>query len=299
MGHHHHKRPDNIRLAFFLNLGFTLFEIIGGFYVNSVAILSDALHDLGDSLSLGLSWYLERKSKKSSTKEYTFGYQRFSLLGALINSLILILGSGYVIYAGIRRLIYPEHSDAQGMLFFALIGIAVNGYGAFKLGKGGSLNEKVLQWHLLEDVLGWVAVLIVSLVLLVRDIPVLDPLLSLVITLYVLWNVLKRLRETMRIFLQGAPEKIDMDEIKAKIKALPNVASLHHAHIWSLDGEHHVLSAHIKLKKVQQVEEILQLKNRVKELLKSYDLEHVTIETEFDQEECGSEVVKKAGEKEP
>ena len=152
--HHHHGSETNIKAAFFLNLAFTIFELIGGLYVNSVAILSDALHDMGDSLSLGLSWYLEKKSKQTGNKKYTFGYQRFSLLGALINSVVLIIGSGFVIYEALQRMAAPEPTDAKGMLFFAIIGVVVNGWAAFKLGKGSSLNEKVLQWHLLEDVLG-------------------------------------------------------------------------------------------------------------------------------------------------
>lgn len=291
--HDHSKQPGNIKLAFFLNLGFTIFEFIGGFYVNSIAIVSDALHDMGDSLSLGLSWYLDKKSKKTGSKKYTFGYQRFSLLGALINSVVLILGSSYVIYEAVQRLSNPEHTDAQGMLLFAVVGVIVNGIAAFKLSKGKSLNEKVLQWHLLEDVLGWVAVLVVSIVLMFKDIHILDPLLSLGITAYILWNVIKRLIETMKIFLQGAPDKINIDEIEQKFKTLPNVSSIHHTHIWSLDGEHHVLTSHIKLNQVNSIEEVLKIKNKIKEIVKAYDLEHVTIETEFDTEECGNLISEK------
>lgn len=290
--HSHKHEPDNIKTAFFLNLGFTIFEIFGGFYVNSVAILSDALHDMGDSLSLGLSWYLQRRSQKGSNREYTFGYQRFSLLGALINSIVLIAGSSYVVYEAIQRLMAPEHTDAQGMLFFAVIGVTVNGYAAFRLSKGKTLNEKVLQWHLLEDVLGWVAVLIVSIVLLFADIHILDPLLSLGITVYILWNVIQRLIETMKIFLQGAPEKIDVDEIRRKFESVPNVASVHHTHVWSLDGEHHVLTSHIRLKQVSTILDVEEVKSRVKELVKEYDLEHITIETEFEDEVCTNEMVK-------
>lgn len=284
--HTHDHSGANIKTAFFLNLAFTIFEIVGGFYVNSVSILSDALHDAGDSLSLGLSWYLDRKSKKSGNKVYTFGYQRFSLLGALINSIILILGSGFVIWEAVKRLKAPEHTDAQGMLLFAVVGVVVNGWAAFKLGKGKTLNEKVLQWHLLEDVLGWAAVLIVSIIMIFKDIHILDPLLSLCITAYVVWNVFKRLKKTMVIFLQGAPEKIDVEEINEKLSKIENVNSVHHTHIWSLDGEHHVLTSHLKLSKVTSPEEILKVKNKVKELVKGYSLEHITIETEFEDENC-------------
>ncbi|MFV0269668.1 MAG: cation diffusion facilitator family transporter, partial [Draconibacterium sp.] len=160
MGSHHHHEHNHsgkkLKVAFFLNLGFTVFEIFGGLYVNSVAILSDAIHDLGDSLSLGTAWYLDKKSKKGADSKFSFGYVRFSLLGALINSLVLIGGSVYVIYEAVGRILEPEHSDAGGMIVFALIGIAVNGYAAWKMSGGSSLNEKVVSWHLMEDVLGWV-----------------------------------------------------------------------------------------------------------------------------------------------
>lgn len=294
--HNHNHRPDNIKLAFFLNLIFTIVEIIGGLLVNSVAILSDAIHDLGDSLSLGLSWYLDRKSNQAGDNEYTFGYQRFSLLGALINSVVLVAGSTFVIYEAAQRLMAPEHTDALGMLAFAVLGVVVNGYAAYKLGKGKTLNERVLQWHLLEDVLGWGAILVVSIVLLIWDIHILDPLLSLVITAYILWNVFKRLVETMKIFLQGSPGKIDVDEIRRKFESVPYVASVHHTHIWSLDGERHVLTAHIKLQKVSSIGKVAEVKSQLKELVKDYELEHITIETEFEDEVCVNEIVKGEGE---
>lgn len=286
----HEQQPDNIKTAFFLNLGFAIIELFGGLYVNSVAILSDALHDMGDSLSLGLSWFLQRRSEKESDREYTFGYQRFSLLGALINSIILIIGSAYVVYEAVQRVMAPEPVDVQGMLIFAIAGMAANGYAAYRLSEGETLNEKVLQWHLLEDVLGWVGVLVVSIVLIFRDFYILDPLLSLGITAYILWNVISRLIETMKIFLQGAPEKIDVNEISRKFESVVNVESVHHTHIWSLDGKHHVLTSHIKLEEVNSLHEVEEVKNRVKELVKEYNLEHITIETEFEHETCTMEL---------
>ena len=283
---HNHASGSNIKVAFFLNLAFTILEIIGGFYVNSVSILSDALHDLGDSFSLGISWYLHGRSKKEADNKFTFGYSRFSILGALINSVILIAGSVYVIIEAVKRLIYPEPSDAQGMLIFAIIGIAVNGYAAFKLSHGTSLNERVVSWHLIEDVLGWVAVLIVSIVMMFTDAPYLDPALSLGITLFILYNVVKRLKETFVILLQGTPEGIDPEKIKMEILQVENVASLHHMNIWTLEGEHHVFTAHIKLDKTVAFTEMLNAKRKVKEVLKKYPFSHYTIEVEMNDESC-------------
>lgn len=285
--HHHNPSGKNLKLAFFLNLGFTIFEIIGGFYVNSVAIISDAVHDLGDSLSLGTAWYLQKKSHQGKDSRFSFGYKRFSLLGALINSLVLIGGSIFVIYQAVLRIIEPEASDAQGMIIFAIVGVAVNGFAAYKLSGGTSMNEKVVSWHLLEDVLGWIAVLIVALVLLFWDNPYLDPALSLLITAYILWNVWKRLKETLFIFLQGVPADIKLDEIEERILEIKNVASVHHVHVWSLEGEHHVFTAHVKLENIQLFQELLDVKTRIKSILKEYPFNHYTIETELDRESCG------------
>ena len=284
--HHQHSSGKNLKLAFFLNLGFTILEFIGGIYVNSISIISDAVHDLGDSLSLGTSWYLDHKSKQKSDSKFSFGYRRFSLLGALINSLVLIAGSVYVIYEAVGRLMNPEHSDAQGMMIFAIIGVAVNGFAAWKLSSGKTLNEKVVSWHLLEDVLGWVAVLVVSIILQFKDIHYLDPALSLVITLYILWNVFKRLKETLFIFLQGTPQDINLKEVKNKIENIKGVASSHHVHIWSQEGQHHVFTAHVKLKNVNDFKEYLKLKAEVLKILEIYNFEHFTVQFELDSETC-------------
>ncbi|SKB30639.1 cobalt-zinc-cadmium efflux system protein [Salegentibacter holothuriorum] len=291
MGHEHHQHSSgkNLKLAFFLNLGFTILEFIGGIYVNSIAIISDAVHDLGDSLSLGTSWYLDHKSQQKSDSKFSFGYRRFSLLGALINSLVLIAGSVYVIYEAVGRLMNPEHSDAQGMMIFALIGVLVNGFAAWKLSSGKTLNEKVISWHLMEDVLGWAAVLVVSIILQFKDIHYLDPALSLAITLYILWNVFKRLKETLFIFLQGTPADINLKEVTQKIESIQGVASSHHVHIWSQEGEHHVFTAHVKLQNINKFEEYIKLKSAVLNSLDTYNFEHFTVQFELDSETCSLE----------
>ena len=288
MGHQHDHSGSgkNLKLAFFLNLAFTVLEFIGGFYVNSIAIVSDAVHDLGDSLSLGTSWFLDTKSKKGSDDKFSFGYRRFSLLGALINSIVLIAGSIYVIYEAVGRILEPEHSDADGMIIFAIIGVAVNGYAAWKLSGGKTINEKVVSWHLMEDVLGWVAVLIVAIILKFEDIHYLDPALSLLITLYILWNVIKRLKETLFIFLQGIPEDINLKEVKSKLLNTEGVASLHHLHIWSQEGEHHVFTAHVKLNYIDDCQQYLSVKSKVLDKLSAYDFEHFTVQFELDSETC-------------
>ncbi len=204
----------------------------------------------------------------------------------MINSLVLIGGSVYVITEAVSRLVEPEYSDASGMLIFAIVGVAVNGFAAWKLSKGTSVNEKVVSWHLLEDVLGWVAVLIVAIVLHFYNTPYLDPALSLLITLYILYNVFKRLKETLFIFLQGVPKEIDLGEIEAKLQAIPHIASLHHMHVWSLEGTDHVFTTHIKLENISRFQQLLDVKRAVKDVLQEYRFDHYTIETELDEESC-------------
>jgi cobalt-zinc-cadmium efflux system protein len=284
--HNHHNTTSNIRLAFFLNLGFTIVEIAGGFWTNSIAIVSDALHDLGDSLSLGLSWILEKYSRKKKDEKYSYGYKRYSLLAALINSLILFSGSIYIIYRAISRIASPQFSNAKGMLFFAIAGVVVNGLAVLRLRKGKTLNEKVVALHLLEDVLGWVAILIISIVMIFKNIPVLDPILSILITVYVLYNVIFNLKKTVSVFLQAVPEGISIKELDKKILGIYKVKNVHHTHIWSIDSLNNILTTHIVVEDSITNKEIIDIKKRVKDIAKSLKLEHITTEIEYESESC-------------
>lgn len=283
-GHHH--ETGNIKVAFFLNLAFTIIEIIGGFWTNSMAILSDALHDLGDSLSLGVSWYLQNYSKKGPDYKFSFGYSRFSLLGALINSIVLLGGSVLILSRAIPRIFNPEPVNAKGMIAFAVLGIFINGAAVLRLRKGKSLNEKVVTWHLLEDVLGWVVVLIGSIILNFKDLPIIDPLLSMGITIYILYNVVKNLKKVMNVFLQGVPEDISIEEIEKLVEEKTEALSVHHTHIWTIEGERNMLSTHVKIPDNYNSEDIINLKKNIRKLLKEKNIEHVTIEMEYETEEC-------------
>ena len=291
MGHHHDHSHDhsegNVKVAFFLNLSFTIIEIIGGLYTNSLAILSDALHDLGDSLSLGLSWYFQRLSKKGRTKTFSYGYKRFSLLGAIINSIVLAVGSIFILSKAIPGLFNPEETDAQGMFYLAILGIVVNGAAVFKLRKGESLNEKVVSLHLLEDVLGWVAVLIGSILMMYTDAPFIDPLLSVLISLFVLYNVYKNLRKSMQVILQGTPQEVSIQEIRDKLtKEIEEVTDVHDCHVWSMDGQYNVLTLHLRLDKDYKLSEQAKFKERVRTQLIDESINHITIEFEGQNENC-------------
>ena len=279
---HHHSSTENIRTAFFLNLFFTIIEFTGGIYTNSLAITSDAIHDLGDSLSLGMSWYFQKISDKKPTKTYTYGFKRVSLLGAIINSVILLVGSFFIIIEAIPRVIHPEESDAQGMMWFAILGILVNGAAVLKLRKGSSINERVVYLHILEDVLGWVAVFIASIVMQFCDVPILDPILSLLIALFILYNVVKNGKESVRIILQGVPIQINIDCVKEKLQSFKNVKNVHDCHLWTMDGEYSVLTVHLIIDKSLTWKEVKDFKNKIgNELHKNFSLEHITIELEI------------------
>ncbi|WP_240376898.1 cation diffusion facilitator family transporter [Bacillus piscicola] len=284
--HEHHHGSSNIKTAFFLNFSFTIIELIGGVLTNSVAIMSDAIHDLGDSLSLGLSWFLQNKSKQKSNNTFTYGYRRFSLLGALINSIVLIVGSLFVLSEAVPRILDPQPPQSVGMFFLAILGVVVNGTAVLKTRSGTSMNMKVVSWHLLEDVLGWIAVLIVSIVMYFWNFPILDPLLAVLITCYILVNVIRNLKKTLFIFLDGVPEEIDPDAIATEIQKLANVADTHHVHVWSLDGEEHVLTLHVVLADGLSVDEIAEVKRAVKQAVSPYQFSHITIETELSEADC-------------
>ncbi|MDX1628315.1 MAG: cation diffusion facilitator family transporter [Fulvivirga sp.] len=286
MGHHHHHNTKNLKTAFFLNLVFTVIEIIGGFYTNSMAILSDALHDLGDSLSLGLSWYFQNIAKKGRSKSFSYGYGRFSLLGAIINAIVLITGSVIIVYNAIPRLLNPETPDTSGMIILAVLGIIFNGAAVLRLKKGISINEKVVSLHLWEDVLGWLAVLAGAIVMHYFNLPIIDPILSLLIAGYILINVFKNLKESLRIILQGTPKGIDINKVIAGIKVINEITDIHDCHIWTLEGEQVIFSAHLVVQKPMSLEEMSVLKKRVRSHLSEHNIEHATLEFETSQEDC-------------
>ena len=284
--HSHNHSEGNVKVAFFLNLAFTIIEIIGGLYTNSLAILSDALHDLGDSLSLGLSWYFQKLSKKGRTKTFSYGYKRFSLLGAIINSIVLVAGSIFILTKAIPELFNPGETNVEGMLYLSILGIVVNGAAVFKLRKGESLNEKVVSLHLLEDVLGWVAVLIGSVIMMYTDAPFIDPLLSVLISLFVLYNVYKNLKKSLLVILQGIPEEISIDDIRQKLKNISKVTDIHDCHAWSMDGQYNILTLHLRLDKDYKLSEQAKLKEQVRTQLKDESINHITIEFEVQGENC-------------
>lgn len=291
MAHNHSNQTKdnatkNIVVAFFLNLGFAVIELIGGLYTNSVAILSDALHDFGDSISLAVSWVLQKKSNKGRDAKYSYGYKRFSLLGAIFISIVLVVGSTIIIKESVERILDPQSVNAKGMMYLAIVGIVVNGFAVIRLNKGKSFNERAVFLHMMEDVLGWIAVLIVSIVMQFVDVPVLDPLLSIGVCIWVLSNVYKNLKGTLKVMLQGTPQDVDLSGYENKVKALPQVNSLHDVHLWSLDGEHNILTLHVVTTDDITANDMQFLKEQIRQISSSYNIPHVTIEFDNNGSDC-------------
>jgi cobalt-zinc-cadmium efflux system protein len=273
------ERENRVRLAAFFNIAFTILELMGGLWTNSLAILSDALHDFGDSVALLVSWLFERGARKIPDISKTFGYQRLSLFSALFSASILIGGSLVIIFQAIPRFFNPELVNAFGMMGISVIGILFNGVGFFMLRKGESLNEKVLSWHLLEDVLGWGGILVGGVIIYFWKIYILDPIMTITLTTFILYNVTKNLREAINILLQGVPKHIDIKTVKRDLLKIKGVIGLHDIHIWSLEGETDVFTAHVILD-AESLKMPEPTKKIIKETLRKYHIEHSTIELE-------------------
>ncbi len=282
--HHHHSHGaviGRMRFAFILNLGFALVELVGGYLTNSVAIMSDALHDFGDALAMVIAIVMEKVSHKTSDQKFSYGYRRFSVLGAVITGLVLIVGSVIILIEAVPRLLYPQAVHADGMLILAVFGVAINGFAAFRVSKGTSLNERMLMWHMIEDVLGWVLVLIGALVMKFWDIPQVDAGLAVALSLWILFNVFKNLREAMKVFLMASPTGASVESVSDLIKQNPLVVDVHHAHLWSLDGENHVFTAHVVLREQATSSEMDAVKRQIKKQVKDFGIIEATIETEL------------------
>ncbi len=289
-GHSHsHAATTNLGIAFGLNLAFTVLEIVGGLWTNSVAILSDAVHDAGDCLSLGVAWRLQGLSQRDADARFPHGYHRLSSLGALITGCVLLAGLSFVVWEAIHRLRKPAEVRAGGVIALALVGVAANGAAALRLRGGSSLNEQVASWHFIEDALGWIAVLVGGVVMAIWDAPIVDPLLSLGIALFVLRNVAINLKRVALVFLQAAPAGFDAGEFDRQVAALPRVVGCHDTRTWTLDGQRHVLSTHLVLAADSSREQIVEAKRRVHELLRGKAFEHITIEVELEGEACSAE----------
>jgi len=276
------KTEKNILIAFLLNAFFSVFELVGGIFTGSVAIISDAVHDLGDTLSIGLAYVLEKKSKKQPDNEYTYGYTRYSVLGALITSTILIVGSVIVVFNAVNRIINPVIINYDGMIIFAIIGAVVNFLAAYFTREGDSLNQKAVNLHMLEDVLGWIVVLVGAITMKFTNFSIIDPILSIIVALFILVNALNSYKSIFDLFLEKTPSGFDIEKIRRLLMEIEDVDDVHHIHIWSMDGVNNYATMHI----VSSAIDMVFVKKCVKNKLKELGIGHVTIEIEDADEEC-------------
>lgn len=275
------KTEKNILIAFLLNLSFSVIEFVGGIITGSVAIVSDSVHDLGDAMSIGASFFLEKKSKKAPDEKYTYGYMRYSVLGSVITTVILLFGSLAVIYNAVERIIKPVEINYDGMIVFAVIGAAVNFLAAYFTKEGDSLNQKAVNLHMLEDVLGWIVVLVGAVIMRFTDITIIDPLMSVGVAVFILVNSLRNLKEVLNIFLEKTPEGIDLEEIREHICSIDGVSDVHHIHLRSLDGYSNYITMHVVATGNSH-----EIKHKVREELSEHGINHATIELEDVGEHC-------------
>ena len=275
------QTDKNILIAFMLNFAFSVFEFIGGIFTGSVAIVSDAVHDMGDAASIGISYFLEKKSKKQPDEKYTYGYARFSVLGSIITTVILLFGSVLVIFNAVNRIIEPTEINYNGMIIFAIIGTSINFAAAFLTRDGKSLNQKAVNLHMIEDVLGWVVVLLGAIVMRFTDFALIDPIMSIGVAVFILVHAIKNLKEAIDLFLEKTPHGITIQEMGEHIAQLEGVLDVHHIHIWSMDGQAHYATMHIVTNA-----DAHQIKEKIREEAREHGISHVTLELESEGEPC-------------
>ena len=278
------KTEKNILIAFFLNLAFSIFEFIGGVFTGSVAIVSDAVHDIGDAASIGIAFLLEKKSKKQPDEDYTYGYARYSVIGGVITTLILMVGSATVIYHAISRIINPTEIHYNGMIVFALVGVCVNLAAAFFTREGDSLNQKAVNLHMLEDVLGWIVVLVGAVVMKFTDFAIIDPIMSIGVAIFILINALRNMKEVVELFLEKTPHGIEIHELEEHLLAIPGVLDVHHIHVWSIDGQSNYATMHVVTNGDPH-----EIKHKIREELREHGIGHATLELEAEGEHCHEE----------
>ena len=274
------KAKYTVWVAFFLNLSYAIVEFIAGGIFGSSAVLADSVHDLGDSIAIGISAFLETISNREEDRQYTLGYKRFSLLGALATAVILITGSILVILENITKLFNPQPVNDEGILWLGIIAVSINLLASLVVGKGKTKNESILSLHFLEDTLGWIAVILMAIILKFTDWYILDPLLSLVISIFILTKAIPRFWSALKIFLDAVPEGVETGDLEKNLEALINVKSVNQLSIWSMDGLENNAIIHLCL---EDWEQMMETKNQVRQLLEERGIQNITIEVDSSQ----------------
>lgn len=275
------KAKYTVWVAFFLNLSYAIVEFIAGGIFGSSAVLADSVHDLGDAIAIGISAFLETISNREEDSHYTLGYKRFSLLGAMVTAVILMIGSVLVILENITKIAHPQPVNENGILWLGIIAVAINVLASLVVRKGKTKNESILSLHFLEDTLGWLAVILMAIVLRFTDWYILDPLLSLAISFFILSKALPRFWRTLKIFLDAVPEGVDIQKIKTDLAELDHVASINQLNLWTMDGLEKNAIVHVCLKEMEHMETC---KESIRIFLKDCGFQNITIEVDADLE---------------
>ena len=275
------KTEKNILIAFILNLSFSFIELFGGIITNSFAIISDAIHDFGDAISIGISYFLEKISKRKPDDKHTFGYLRYSVLGGLITTVILLVGSLIVIYNSIFRIINPVNIDYSKMLIFSVFGVIINFIAADITYGGHSINQKSVNLHMLEDVLGWIVVLVGAIIMNFTNLNIIDPIMSIIVSIYILVHAIRNFLVILNLFLESTPKSINLNELKSNLLNIDGIIDIHHIHVWSMDSESNYATMHVVVNDNQN-----DIKNNIRTYLKKFNINHVTIEIENENEIC-------------
>ena len=274
------KAKYTVWVAFFLNLSYAIVEFIAGGIFGSSAVLADSVHDLGDAIAIGLSAFLETISNREEDSRYTLGYKRFSLLGALVTAVILMTGSVLVILENLTKLFHHKTVNDEGILWLGIIAVSINLLASLVVRKGKTKNESILSLHFLEDTLGWIAVILMAIILRFTDWYILDPLLSLVISFFILSKAIPRFWSTLKIFLDAVPEGVETGDLEKDLGALINVKSVNQLSIWSMDGLENNAIIHLCL---EDWDQMMETKNQVRQLLEERGVQNITIEVDTSQ----------------
>jgi cobalt-zinc-cadmium efflux system protein len=288
MGNHsvHRKNPSRRLLISILLNGFiTLVEVVGGIFSNSLALISDAIHNLSDTLALALAWLANSVSGRKPDVKRTYGYKRFEILSAFINVSLLTAISLYLIYEAILRFFHPEPVKSGLMILIAVIGLFVNLFSVLFLHRDSkkSLNVKAAYVHLLGDTLSSLAVIGGAILIYYMQIVWIDPLLTLVISIVIIVQAFKILHESVDILMQSTPRNLDLGEIKTHLEKHPLIQNIHHVHCWQLQDHDILFEAHIETSQDLLLSDSGKLVTEIEEALREkFHITHTTLQVEFD-----------------
>ncbi|MDR7128165.1 cobalt-zinc-cadmium efflux system protein [Algoriphagus sp. 4150] len=296
---HNHTDSKGLSLAFWLNVLFSIIEVVGGILTNSTAILADAFHDFADAIAIGLAVLLEKLSGKKRTPGFSYGYKRFSLLSAIGMSLFLLIGAVFMCVSAYSSFIDPKIVDGKGMLYLAILGIAVNGFAFLRIKRANGhshhsghshshdadFNRKAIMLHLLEDVLGWVAVLIGAVVIYFTGWYWVDGVLAIAIAIFIGYNATINLISTMKILMQAVPENVDIKKLSDELLQIPCIENIHDIHIWTLEGNYHIGSLHAVVNAIDKNREVDILPS-ILQVMDKYKIQHPTVQIETSRSDC-------------